>query len=171
MAGKLKPGAPVILKRSKQRMAVIRVQGDPNVVAPKNLPALYNTVYSLRKTAGKFKVEKLRARWPGIESLPKEKWIGLYALPIPNDTKSLPPQDKVPGLEVKIEGWEYGDVAEILHVGPYTKERPSIQKLREFITKNGYQIIGDHEEEYISDPRRTTPEKLQTILRVRIKYA
>jgi len=118
MAGRLKPGIPGIANRPRQRMAVIRVEGDPNTESQKYLPALYSTVYGLRKTAGKFKVEKLRARWPGIKKLPKTKWVGLYALPVPDNTDKLPSQNKVPGAEVKLEDWDYGEVA------PNTPRRP-----------------------------------------------
>ncbi len=40
-------------------------------------------------------------------------------------------------------------MAEILHIGPYTKEQPTIQRLTDFIQKNGYKISGTHEEEYL----------------------
>ncbi len=40
-------------------------------------------------------------------------------------------------------------MAEILHIGPYTKEQPTIQRLTDFIQKSGYKISGTHEEEYL----------------------
>jgi hypothetical protein len=168
-----KPGVPEIVKLPRQKMAVIYVKGDPNVVCSQYLGALYTTVYGIKKILKEqgvdFNVEKLRVRWPGAENLPKDQWLGLYALPIPNNTTALPPQDKVPGVEVKMEDWEYGTVAEILHQGPYTEEGPTIEKLRKFIEQQGYQIVGEHEEEYIKGPLRTQPEKYQTIIRYRIK--
>jgi hypothetical protein len=154
-------------------MAVIYVKGDPSVVCSKYLPALYTTVYGIKKilkTQGvDFKVGKLRARWPGVENLPKEEWLGIYALPIPEVTKSLPLQNKVQGVGVKIEEWKYGTVAQILHEGPYTEEKPTIDRLHKFIEEGGYRITGYHEEEYIKGPLRTKPEKYQTIIRCRIE--
>jgi hypothetical protein len=58
----------------------------------------------------------------------------------------------VPGFEVKIERWEYGLVAQILHIGPFSSEGPTIQRLHEFIAAQGYEIAGVHEEEYLTSP-------------------
>jgi hypothetical protein len=71
-------------------------------------------------------------------------------LPIPEDTASLP--RKVPIPEVMIETWKYGTVAQILHLGPYDQEYPTIEHLLKFIEESGYEVAGDHEEEYISRP-------------------
>ncbi len=173
MTGRVSKDALQILKMPRQKMAAIYVKGDPNVVCSQCLPALYTTVYGIKKILKAqgvdFKVEKLRARWPGAENLPKEEWLGIYALPIPEDTKSLPLQNKVQGIEVKIEYWKYGTVAQILHEGPYTEEKPTIERLHKFIEEGGYRIMGDHEEEYIKGPLRTKPEKYQTIIRCRIE--
>mgnify|MGYP001565330459 CR=1 FL=1 len=166
---KPKPGVPYLIERPNQKMAVMKAKGDPNVVCAKYLPALYSTVYGLRKTMGKFKVEKLRARWPVFEDTPKDQWIGLYALPIPEKTKSLLAQNKVPGVIVALENWAYGQLAEILHIGSYTEEAPNIAKLKQFIADSGYQIVGEHEEKYLSDPRKTAKNKLQTIIRYRVE--
>ena len=173
MSSKISQKDPHIITLPTQRMAVIHIKGDPNIVCSQYLPALYTTVYGLKKIfKGKginFKVEKLRARWPDAEDLPKEEWLGLYALPIPNNTHTLPVQDKIAGVEVKIEDWEYGTIAQILHEGPYTEEEPTIKRLRDFVEGQGYQIIGDHEEEYIKGPLRTKPERFQTIIRFRVE--
>jgi hypothetical protein len=81
---------PKIFEMATQKMAIIRIKSDPNAVSSKYLPALYTSVYGLKKilkAQGKdFKVSKLRARWPGAENLPKDQWIGVYGLPIPDDT-------------------------------------------------------------------------------------
>ena len=55
--------------------------------------------------------------------------------------------------------------AQILHVGPYSAETPTIARLHRFIKEKGYHFGGKHHEIYLSDPRRTAPEKLKTILR------
>lgn len=51
-----------------------------------------------------------------------------------------------------METREYGTVAQILHVGEYADEEPTIQRLHAFITEQGYEIAGPHEEEYLSRP-------------------
>ena len=43
--------------------------------------------------------------------------------------------------------WTYGDVAEILHVGPYNAEQPDIERLLRYIDSQGYRVVGDHEED------------------------
>jgi hypothetical protein len=58
-----------------------------------------------------------------------------------------------------------GQSAQILHVGPYADEGPTIARLHTFIKEKGYHFGGKHHEIYLSDPRRTAPEKLKTILR------
>ena len=55
--------------------------------------------------------------------------------------------------------------AQIMHIGPYGDEGPTIEKLHSFIRENGYELTGKHHEVYLSDPRRTAPEKLKTIIR------
>lgn len=164
---------PQIVEMPSQRMAVIRMKGDPNVVCPHYMPALYSTVYGLKKILKvrgvDFKVGKLRARWPDAENQPKDQWHGIYGLPIPRDTTSLPEQQKVPDVEVLIEDWEYGKVAQILHIGPYNEEEPTIKHLREFIKEEGYKLIGEHEEEYIKGPLRAKPENYRTIIRCRVQ--
>jgi hypothetical protein len=58
-----------------------------------------------------------------------------------------------------------GQSAQILHVGPYAEETATIARLHTFIKEKGYHFAGKLHEIYLSDPRRTPPEKLQTILR------
>jgi hypothetical protein len=58
-----------------------------------------------------------------------------------------------------------GQSAQILHVGPYAEEAPTIARLHRFIREKGYHFGGKHHEIYLNDPRRTAPEKLKTILR------
>jgi len=59
---------------------------------------------------------------------------------------------KVPGIEVKIETWEYGTIAQILHLGAYDQEYATVDRLHRFIEDNGYEIAGIHEEEYLTTP-------------------
>jgi effector-binding domain-containing protein len=71
---------------------------------------------------------------------------------------------------VRIEGWTYGEVAEILHVGAYADEEPTIQKLMKFIAEKGYTIAGPHEEEYLKGPTQvSSPAEYWTIIRYQVK--
>jgi hypothetical protein len=71
-----------------------------------------------------------------------------------------------PGLErVRYVRWAEGRCAQLLHVGPYAAEGPSIVRLHQVIAAAGYRPRGRHHEIYLGDPRRSAPEKLRTILR------
>ena len=52
-----------------------------------------------------------------------------------------------------------------MHVGPYATEPPTIERLHAFIAEQGLQRRGKHHEIYLSDPRRSAPEKMKTIIR------
>ncbi|OUM97909.1 MAG: hypothetical protein BAA04_09490 [Firmicutes bacterium ZCTH02-B6] len=72
-----------------------------------------------------------------------------------------------PGLAVdklRLERWEEGRAAQILHVGPFSEEGPTIRRLHEFIQRYG-RLRGRHHEIYLSDVRRAAPERWRTILR------
>lgn len=68
-------------------------------------------------------------------------------------------------LGVRFERFAEGTAAQVLHVGPFAEEGPVIQRLHAFIAEQGYRLRGRHHEVYLSDFRRTPPEKLRTILR------
>lgn len=57
-----------------------------------------------------------------------------------------------------------GRCAQILHVGPFAEEGPTIEKVHRFIDARGRRT-GKHHEIYLSDLRRTAPEKWKTVVR------
>lgn len=67
--------------------------------------------------------------------------------------------------QVRFRIFEEGLCAQILHVGPYSAEAPTIKKLHDFFLEEGYQHAGKHHEIYIGDPRRGDLAKLKTIIR------
>jgi hypothetical protein len=71
-----------------------------------------------------------------------------------------------PGLErFRYQRWAEGRCAQVLHIGPYAREGPSIVRLHQAIAAAGYRPRGRHHEIYLGDPRRSAPDKLRTILR------
>lgn len=75
------------------------------------------------------------------------------------------------GWRIGLETWEYGDIAEILHVGPYSDEQGDINRLRAFIAASGRHVIGEYEEEYVRGPGMIftgDPRKYLTIIRLRV---
>jgi hypothetical protein len=57
----------------------------------------------------------------------------------------------------------------MLHTGPFDNEPETLAKLNDFITANALGRNGLHHEIYLSDFRKTPPEKLKTILREPVK--
>ena len=66
---------------------------------------------------------------------------------------------------VRFESFSEGKVAQIMHIGPFSEEGPTVEKLHSFIGDSGSQRIGKHHEIYLSDIRRAAPEKWKTIIR------
>ena len=58
-----------------------------------------------------------------------------------------------------------GRAAQIMYIGPYADEGPTIERIHEFIQEKGGTLAGKHHEIYMGDPRRTAPEKLKTVIR------
>jgi len=160
---------PQILEMPPQKMAVVHGKGTPDKVFPELMPALYGSVYTLKfdlkkKGLPTFKVSGLCTHYPDAHLVSMNKWTHIIGLPIPEETTSLP--QKVASIEVKIETWEYGTVAQILHLGPYDQEGPTVERLHKFVEDSGYEIAGLHEEEYLTRPDAKVPK---TIIRYPVK--
>ena len=72
---------------------------------------------------------------------------------------------KLPAVEkLRLEEFHEGRSAQILHIGPFTEEGPTIQRVHDFIDARSARR-GKHHEIYLSDIRRAAPEKWKTIIR------
>lgn len=71
--------------------------------------------------------------------------------------------------KLRLEIYNEGLSAQILHVGPYAREQSTIDMLHYHIEKNSYTASGKHHEIYLNDPTKTAPEKLKTIIRQPVK--
>ena len=142
----------------------------------------YTTKFTLKKTGGHpdFAVMPLETLWWADDMddyisgrRDRWKWTAMIAQPAfvsKNDIeaakaaaaakKSLPAID---GL--RFEQFAEGQAAQILYLGPYADEGPTIAALHQFIADGGKERRGLHHEIYLSDARRTAPEKLKTIIR------
>jgi hypothetical protein len=77
---------------------------------------------------------------------------------------------KTASLEnVRFGPFHEGLSVQTLYVGAYEHEALTIAEMHKYIKLNGYQTNGKHHEIYLSDPRKISPEKLQTILRQPIR--
>ena len=161
---------PAISTRPPQKMIVVEAKGDPNAVAGEVFETLYGLYYGTEGVPS-WPLPAPRARWPASPDQPMEEWIGIYGLPVPDTVTALPEHTAVPGMAVSLTTWTYGEVAELLYIGPYDEERPALQRLRDYIDESGYAFVGAHEEEYLKGPGmffRGNPDDYVTILRYEV---
>lgn len=163
---------PRITKLPPLPVLQIVERGDPNVVAREAFALLMRTYFGLRGVPrGGRDMPAPRARWADVD-LARAYWTGLYAIPVPDSVTEMPHLSGRASVRVDLTTWEYGDVAEILHVGPYSEEAPTIERLRRFVTKSGYEPLGEHEEEYVKGPTLFgpgNPRHYLTLIRFRIR--
>lgn len=158
---------PEISEKSAQKMLVYEAVGDPNETVGNAFGALFSTFFKLKKEHD-MDMAAPRARWPKPADTPKDQWLGIYGMPVAESVTKIPDELLSKHPELKLETWEYGEVAEILHIGSYATENPTVEKLHQFITDSGYEIVGPHEEEYLKGPGmfgKGNPDKYYTIIR------
>ena len=66
---------------------------------------------------------------------------------------------------VRFARFAEGKAAQTLHVGPFAEEGPTMERVHARIAALRCQRVGKHHEIYLSDMRRTAPEKWRTIVR------
>ena len=163
---------PRFTRMPDQKMLVVEAVGDPNVVGSGAFKTLFSTYYKLEGVSRRERPPAPRARWPQVAETPKAQWRGQYAMPVPQRVSAPPQAAADADFRATLTTWTYGEVAEILHVGPYSTEEPDIRRLLEFITSRGYRVVGDHEEEYVRGPGMFfagDPHKYLTIIRLRVE--
>lgn len=69
---------------------------------------------------------------------------------------------------LRLEKFTEGLCAQVLHIGPFSEEGPTIQRVHDFI-KARSALTGKHHEIYLSDIRRASPDKWKTIVRQPMK--
>lgn len=164
--------------------------GDPNT-APEYMQAietLYPVSYTL-KFASKHDLDRdyvvppLEGLWWADDmtafttARDKSQWHWTMMMLVPKWLESAMVDDAVatvgakqqppPRLaDVRLETLDEGQCVQTLHLGPYDDEGPVLAQLHtEFLPRHGLRPTGKHHEIYFSDPRRTAPEKLRTLLR------
>lgn len=169
-------------------------EGDPNT-SPQYaaaVEALYTLAYTIKAHSrtghGRdFVVAPLEGLWRADDMsafVRRDKaawqWTMLIALPdwVTGDDVDAARADArrkkdLPALDrVTVRTLTEGTSVQILHIGPYDDEGPTIERLhRTYLPEHGLVPNGDHHEIYLSDPRRTAPAKLKTILRQPVRPA
>jgi hypothetical protein len=67
--------------------------------------------------------------------------------------------------KLRLADFHEGLCMQVMHIGPYSAEPATIERMHTFAQENGYRLRDKHHEIYMGDPRRSSPEKLKTILR------
>jgi hypothetical protein len=149
------------------------------------LGAVYNVAFAVKmaaKAGGRdYVVSKTEGQWWGDDPdevlMGKQRtiwnWKLLIRTPdfvseeeVAETRHKLGDKGKSPeAAQVKLETLDEGRCVQMLHVGPYTAEAPTLRAMRDFTTAQSLVLYGLHHEIYLSDPRRTPPAKLRTILR------
>jgi hypothetical protein len=110
--------------------------------------------------------DKSNWSWTAMITQPDVVTDELVQRSIPEASKKLPAATRL-----RLDRFGEGRAAQVLHLGPYSAERPTIERLHAFIAEAGYRPRGKHHEIYLSDPSRAEPAKLKTILRQPIAAA
>jgi hypothetical protein len=174
---------PELLEVPELSYLVVDGKGDPGSSEFQGcIKALYGLAYTIKfdsKTADRdFKVMALEGRYCWQEGDPRSmEWSLMIMVPDfirAKDVEKAREKAKRKGDEafisrVRLERFPSGMAAQMLHVGPYDQEKKSVEVLMDFISSKGLRPDGRHHEIYISDPNRTAPEKLKTIIRYPIK--
>ncbi|WP_084318882.1 GyrI-like domain-containing protein [Deferrisoma camini] len=176
----------------KMNFLMIDGEGDPNTSREfqEAVEALFSLSYTLKFMIKKselsidYGVMPLEGLWWvddmtqfSIENKEDWKWTLMIMQPkfvkekLVIEAKEQPKKKKnLPALsKVHFKEFSEGKVAQIMHIGPFSEEGPTIEKLHDFIKDNGYKLYGKHHEIYLSDIRRATPENWKTIIRQPIR--
>jgi hypothetical protein len=190
----LRPSPAVrFLELPPRRFVMIDGDGPPAEASlAARMPGLYATAYGLRfmlKARGIVdKVGPLEGIWwtaDGSTSLDDifgpgggaccEGWRWTLLIGLPDGATDAeieralaaarPKLDASLAAGLRVGAFDEGRVAQVLHTGPYSAERVTIERLHAAIADAGLRPRGRHHEIYLGDPRRSAPERLKTILR------
>ena len=179
--------APVTVDVPPLNFLMIDGHGDPNnsPLYAEAVEALYSLSYTIKFAIKKaegidFAVMPSEGLWwtPdmadfSVEDKSSWDWTMMIAQPelvtaewVERSRAEAIKKKGLPALErIRFERYEEGLAAQIMHMGPYAAEAPTIARLHAFIAEQGGVLRGKHHEIYLSDPRRTAPEKMKTVIR------
>lgn len=152
---------------------------DPNtsVRFGQAIEALYGLAYSLKFALKKgprqldFTAMPLQGLWwaedmTAFTRADRAAWLWRLMILLPEEVTAAEVEAAREALaDIRFDVYEEGRAAQVLHLGPFDAEGPTIERLHDFIAAQGLTLRGKHHEIYLGDMRRTAPEKLKTILR------
>ncbi|MFC9919598.1 GyrI-like domain-containing protein [Agromyces binzhouensis] len=169
--------------------------GDPNTTPAyaEAVEALFGVAYAVkfasRRTVGRdFAVAPLEGLWwaddPGAFAandrtawnwtmlIAQPDWIDEAAVGAAVDATRAKGRGSPSINALRLTRVTEGRSAQIMHLGPFADEAPTLARLHhEWMPQHGLAFNGPHHEIYLSDPRRTAPEKLRTVLRQPVRKA
>ena len=182
--------SPEIVRVPERQFLMVDGRGDPNTSADfrEAIQALYSLSYTLKFSVKKGlginnRVGPLEALWwtdamAGFLTVPKAdwQWTAMIAQPdvvtpewLDRAREDVGRKRTLTGTtRVRLARFDEGLAGQVLYLGPYSDEGPTIGALHAFIREAGYTFDGrlqKHHEIYLGDPRRSAPEKLRTIIR------
>ncbi len=183
---KPRKGSMRLVNVPKMKYLMVDGEGNPDISQDfqKCVEAMYSLSYTIKfisKEKGQdYVVMPLEGLWyaEDMDSFvkdEKEKWKWTLMIMQPQNisdeifntakekVKNKKKLEKID--DIRFDVFEEGMAAQILYIGAYSEEKETIAELYEFIKENGLNRFGYHHEIYLSDARKTAPEKLKTILR------
>ena len=190
---------PQIVNVPKANYIAIRGQGNPNEEGgayKQAIEILYAVAYTLKmsyKTDYKidgfyeYVVPPLEGFWwqdgiCGVDYTKKDEfnWISIIRLPdfITRENfdwavKTASENKKIDCSKAEFLTIEEGLCVQIMHFGSFDDEPASLEKMDKYLEENGYEKdFSDtrlHHEIYLSDPRKSTPDKQKTVIRHPVK--
>ncbi len=119
-----------------------------------------------------FTTQQDKSAWDWTMMIMQPAWITPQMVGAAIEQVAQKKGEELPALpKLRLETYHEGPAAQIMYIGPYADEGPTIARMHTFIEQNGYRPAGKHHEIYLSDPRRTAPEKLKTVIRQPIQEA
>jgi hypothetical protein len=161
-------------------------QGDPSGDEYRDaMMALYGAAYTLKfvqKEQGRdFTVMGLEGLWwtddmffDPTDPANRAKWRWKSMIRQPDWVTHKMLEEVLPELrekrgarvdQVHVERFHEGLSAQVMHLGPYSEEGPTIRMLHGWIAEQGLRLRGLHHEIYLSDPRRVPESKWRTVIR------
>jgi len=114
-------------------------------------------------------IEGNRDKWKWTMMIMQPDWITQEMI---NEaiaiTKEKKPELKELLPKLRLEKFKEGKAAQIMHIGPYSEEGSTVQKVHDFIQKESGKFDGHknkHHEIYLSDPRKANPATMKTVIR------
>lgn len=192
LAALYKPGAkaPVLVEVPPMRFLQIDGAGDIGGERFREaVAALYGLAYPVKFSAKKqiglaYKVAPLEGlywRDDDAEFDPEDRgslsWRLMIMVPdevsgefIEQAREKVAARKNPPRLaDIRLQTFSEGPSIQILHIGPYAEETPTVERLFAFAEAHGYEVTGEHHEIYLGDPNRATAEKLKTVLRYGVR--